>query len=98
MKQLSVLLLCFYFLITSKAQSVGIGTLAPDASAKLDIADNTRGLLIPRMTTAERNAIALPANGLLLFVTSDSSFYYYYNDNATLCCTHPNNISVVVNL
>ncbi len=79
MRQLSVLLLCFCFLITSKAQNVGIGTNAPDASARLDITDNARGLLIPRMTAAERNAIASPANGLLLFVTSDSSFFYYYN-------------------
>ena len=46
---------------------------APDASATLEItggAANNKGLLLPRLTTAQRNAIANPANGLLIFNTT----------------------------
>lgn len=54
---------------TVNAQNVGInanGSL-PDSSAILDVSSNTSGLLIPRMTEAERDAIALPANGLQVY-------------------------------
>jgi len=49
---------------------VGIGTATPAASAKLDVVSTTRGLLIPRMTTAQRDAISSPAVGLLIYNTS----------------------------
>jgi hypothetical protein len=52
--------------ITSWGQ-VGIGTTNPDASAALDIFTTTSGLLPPRLTTAQRNVIANPAKGLLIF-------------------------------
>lgn len=48
-----------------------------DPSAMLDVKSTGKGLLIPRMTAAERDAIAAPANGLLVYVTTDSSFYFY---------------------
>jgi hypothetical protein len=43
-----------------RAQSVGIGTSNPDPTARLDVSDTQRGILIPRLTTQERNAIAPP--------------------------------------
>ncbi|RLD41470.1 MAG: hypothetical protein DRI89_09720 [Bacteroidetes bacterium] len=46
-------------------------------SAMLDVKSDTAGLLIPRMTTAQRDAISSPAQGLMVFVTDDNSFYYY---------------------
>jgi len=51
----------------------------PDASAMLDIQSNSKGILIPRMTAAERDNIAggSPPVGLLVFVTDDNQFYYY---------------------
>jgi hypothetical protein len=55
-------------------QNVGIGTSNPHPSARLEVNDNTRGLLIPRMTTAERDAIANPANSLLIFNTTTQCF------------------------
>ena len=36
------------------AQSVGIGTSTPDPSARLDVSDNQRGILIPRLTEQVR--------------------------------------------
>ena len=41
---------------------LGLGTSAPDNSAVADITSTTKGLLIPRMTLAQRNAIVTPAN------------------------------------
>ena len=49
---------------------VGIGTATPDASAKVDITSTTQGLLPPRMTTAQRDAISSPAEGLVIYNTT----------------------------
>lgn len=51
----------------------GTGNL-PDTSAMLDISSTNKGFLAPRMTTIEQNAIPLPANGLLIFNTTDNLF------------------------
>lgn len=45
------------------------GTSSPDASAELDVVSTTRGLLPPRMTQVQRNAIPTPATGLEVFCT-----------------------------
>ncbi|HWR33222.1 MAG TPA: hypothetical protein VN451_06845 [Chitinophagaceae bacterium] len=52
------------------AQSVGIGTTTPSASALLDVTSTSKGLLIPRMTGAQRTAIATPAIGLMVIQTN----------------------------
>jgi len=46
-------------------------------SAMLDVKSLTKGLLMPRLTTTQMNAISNPAKGLMVFVTTDSSFYFY---------------------
>ena len=51
---------------------VGIGNSAPDVSAILDLVSTNKGLLIPRMTYAQEQAIASPANGLLIFNTTSN--------------------------
>jgi hypothetical protein len=61
------------------ADNVGIGTIAPDKSAILDISSSKKGLLMPRMTVAERNAISAPAKGLLIFQTDGNSGFYFHN-------------------
>jgi len=72
------LLLIFQLVVVPKlfAQNIAINTTGnvPDASAMLDITSSTQGLLTPRMTTAQMNAIALPATGLLIYNTSLSVF------------------------
>ncbi len=50
---------------------------AADPSAMLDIQSTTKGVLIPRMTATQRDAIGSPAQGLMIYVTDDSAFYYY---------------------
>ena len=49
----------------------------PDPSAMLDVKSDTAGILIPRMTAMQRDAINNPAQGLLVFVTDDNTFYYF---------------------
>ena len=71
---LSFLLLSF----AAAAQSVGVGTTAPAASAALDVTSTTGGLLLPRMTSAQRAAIATPAQGLFVFQTDGTPGLYYY--------------------
>ena len=73
-----VLIFIFMILITAKVSAqVGIGTLTPDASSMLDISSTTQGMLTPRMTTVQKNAIASPANGLMVYDTTLKGFYYY---------------------
>ena len=69
MKKIKLLFLFVLALNLAIAQNgdVGIGTTAPNSSAALDITSTTKGLLVPRMTTAERNLIASPAFGLMIF-------------------------------
>lgn len=53
------------------AQSVGIGTSTPNSSAILDVSSTSKGILLPRMSTAQRDAIVSPAVGLSVFNTDD---------------------------
>lgn len=66
---LIVMLLGCMSSITTYAQSVGIHTATPDATAALDIVSTSKGLLIPRMNSAQRTGIVSPAVGLLVFDT-----------------------------
>ena len=52
---------------------MGIGTTAPDASAALDVESTEKGFLPPRMTEADRNAITMPAAGLIIWCTNCGS-------------------------
>lgn len=49
----------------------------PDQSSILDVQSNTKGVLISRMSAAERDAIQSPAQGLLVFVNDDNEFYFW---------------------
>jgi len=69
----------FFIVQIAGAQSVGIGTTTPNASARLDVNSTTQGLLIPTMTAAQRNAISNPAQGLLVFQTDGIMGICYFN-------------------
>ena len=56
---------------------VGIGTTTPEASSILDVSSTTKGLLTPRMTEIQKNAISSPATGLLLYQTDIFKGFYY---------------------
>ncbi len=77
MKVYLSLLLCLGFnLIHGQNQGVSISPngAAPDPSAMLDIQSTTGGVLFPRMTEAQRNAIAAPQEGLFVFNTTSRCF------------------------
>src|SRR3954467_13733515 len=62
--------------------SAGIGTTTPNASSLLELRSTTKGLLISRMTKAQRDAIASPATGLMIFQTNNNPGFYYYSGTA----------------
>jgi trimeric autotransporter adhesin len=76
MKQIILLLIATIATLFCSAQNIGIGTTAPDASSKLEISSGNSGLLIPRLTAAQRMIISNPANGLLVFDTDSAAFAY----------------------
>src|SRR5436305_12501832 len=71
-----VIAIIMQFAQSSFAQ-VGIGTTTPSSSAMLDVRSTTKGMLIPRMTDAQRVAIASPATGLMIFDTDNGNFWVY---------------------
>ncbi len=75
-KQLYTIAALLVMGIAANAQ-VGIGTVTPDASSMLDIKSTTAGFLMPRMTTANRTAIASPAAGLQVFDTTTNSIWFF---------------------
>jgi len=79
MKHLFTLLAAVLFTATTFAQ-VGINTSSPHESAALDITSTTRGLLVPRMTNVERQAISNPAAGLQVFVTDFNGGRFMFYD------------------
>ena len=72
-----ILLTIIVFCTIQSFAQVGIGTTNPHASSILDLTSTTQGFLVPRLTTAQRDAIASPANGLMIYNTSINCFQYY---------------------
>ena len=60
---------------------VGINTNNPDASSALEIESTTGGILIPRLTETQRDAISAPATGLMIYQTNGTSGFYFYDGN-----------------
>ncbi len=69
--KISVVVLVLVFSTGIYAQQLGVGTLNPHHSALVDMKSSSSGLLIPRLTTAQRNAISNPAHSLLIFNTDN---------------------------
>jgi hypothetical protein len=60
-------------------QNVGIGanTFTPDNSALLELQSTNSGLLLPRMTKSQRDAISSPATSLIIYQTDNTPGFYY---------------------
>lgn len=66
------------FVFSSFAQNnVGIGIAVPDPSAILHLDATDKGFIAPRLTSAQRLAIAAPANGLLVYDITANCFFYF---------------------
>ena len=57
--------------------NIGMGTISPNASALLDMTSTTQGLLPPRMTTTQKNAITSPAAGLVVYDSTTNKLCCY---------------------
>ncbi len=77
------ILLCPFWL---RAQNVSInqGGALPDNSAMLDVSSTNSGLLLPRMTLVQRNALVNPANSLLIYQTDNTPGYYFNSGTAAI--------------
>jgi hypothetical protein len=92
MKKILIIILVSCVLVESSAQT-SIGTTTPNAAAKFEVASTDKGLLIPRMTKAQREAITLSsaANGLMVYQTDDlAGFYVNTSANTTIAWTRVN--------
>ena len=58
---------------------VGINTNNPDASSALEIESTTGGILIPRLTETQRDAITEPATGLMIYQTNQTTGFYFFD-------------------
>ncbi|MGB5029675.1 MAG: hypothetical protein WBO38_14325, partial [Chitinophagaceae bacterium] len=63
--------------------SVAINSSLPDASAIFQANSTSKGVLLPRMTTTQRESIESPANGLLTYDNNTNSYWYNRNGNWT---------------
>ncbi|WP_439151855.1 hypothetical protein [Winogradskyella sp.] len=71
-------LVTLLFINTAFCQ-VGIGTTNPNDSSMLDVASTTSGILIPRMTEAQRHGITSPAEGLMVCQTNLSNGFWFFD-------------------
>lgn len=77
-----ITLLTFILFSAISYAQVGINTSTPDASSALEIESTTGGILVPRMTEDQRNAITIPATGLMIYQTNEISGFYFYSGTA----------------
>jgi hypothetical protein len=71
--------------------SVMVGDTQVDNSAALKITSSNKGILIPRLTISERNAINNPSTALLIFQTDNTPGFYYYDGTQWVNLTNSNN-------
>ena len=84
MKKFSCFVILLFLFCKALFAQVGINAdnSAPDNSAMLDVKSISKGILVPRMTMSERNAITTPATGLTIYQT-DNTPGYYFNSGTT---------------
>ncbi len=78
---------------------IGIGTTSPDVSSVLDVSAENKGVLAPRLTTDQRNAIATPAKGLMLYNITEDCLEINTGtpDSPNWNCIGSNSLSTVIN-
>ncbi len=92
---LIVLVTLMIFVQTIYAQSMGIssGAITPDASSIFEMRTTTKGLLIPRMKTTERDLINSPANGLMIYNTTTKQFNFYNGSSWNILLSYSNSFT-----
>lgn len=78
MKKITKIFVFAGVLMTAMASAqVGIGTTTPATSSILELESTSKGLRLPRMTTAQRTAIASPVSALQVYDTTTNSIWIY---------------------
>ncbi len=72
------------FLVLETAAQVGIGTINPDEKSALDLTSNSKGLLIPRLTTIQREALSSGgfSEGMLVYDKTLNILFVGYGNGA----------------
>ena len=76
-KLITIGFLSMFAMVSFGQNNVGIGTTTPDPSAVLEMESTDQGVLVPRMTSAQRLAIIAPVDALLVYDTDVACFYYF---------------------
>lgn len=71
------MIICFAVIVNAQSVAINTNGTSADNSAMLDVSSSNKGFLAPRLTTAQRTAIANPANGLLVFDTDTKTFWFF---------------------
>lgn len=66
-----------WFAVDNNLQQVGIGTVSPNANAILDLTSTTKAFMPPRMTTTQRDAVASPTAGMVIYNSSSGALHFY---------------------
>lgn len=91
--------LCTLFIFSILSLNLGAQVTVNDASnssgtsAILEISSDDKGMLMPRMSSTEKEAIASPAIGMMVFDTTESKYYYYNGNEWTAASLSPAFIS-----
>ncbi len=86
MKKIAIFLVSVLFVMQLVNAQTGVSisnnNADPDPSAILDVQSTDKGVLLPRMTEAQLNAIATPATGLMVYQTDATAGFYFYDGTA----------------
>lgn len=89
---ISLLFSSLSFLAAQGGVAINTDNSNPDPSAALDVKSTTQGMLVPRMTAAQRAIIATPATGLLVYQTDGTAGFYFYNGTAWVSLSGGDNL------
>ncbi|WP_315815665.1 BclA C-terminal domain-containing protein [Paraflavitalea speifideaquila] len=96
MKRNLIILATLFLASTIYVQAqVGIGTTTPNPSAALDVQSTTKGILLPRMTAAQRTAIPVPADGLIVYQTDAISGLWMFISGAWIRLTNTSDLTAI---
>ncbi len=92
------LLTAVILLTTNTFAQIGIGTNTPAASAALEVSSisNNKGILIPRITATQKDAINNPVEGLMIYQTTAPVGFYFYTGNSWILLVSQTDLNLKV--
>lgn len=87
MKKIIFTSVFFSVLLTTVFAQVGIGTNSPNASSILDLSSTSKAFIPPRMTTTQRDQIANPVAGMMIYNSTTACVEFYKGTGWYNVCT-----------